>query len=695
MSSVNFLIGKTLGKYKVLEHIGHGGMAEVYKGQQEQLERMVAVKVLHPFLADEEGFVVRFQREARIVATLRHPNIVQVYDFDYNEELSIYYMIMEFIDGPTLKSTLSEGPLSVERVTQIGSAIADALEYAHQRGMVHRDIKPANIMFTGDGEPVLTDFGIAKMMTLSGLTASGAMVGTPAYMAPEVGMGKPGTASADIYSLGVVLYELVTGKLPFESESPMGMVMQHINDVPPAPSEFAPDVPQELESVILQALEKQPEARFASAKEMTLALRRVTGEASGQGAIAPMPKGDAALATEAESATLSTPALTPPVKSKGVDEYGDRLVRTWPPEAVTPLSTVITPEDEEKKGKKKRSFFGRLVRTLFFLILLLALGGTAWVGFGGYVPEPIHTALPFVDYIDFRAINWDFINWDFLNLTEEAPPTELLPVQTETPTPTPAPTDTPTEAPTDAPTPTATLMPTPTPTLEPTPTPDVTCSYRLKVDRLAFDPDDIVAPETAFITYVSIRNNGNCTWPAGLELEFVSGDQMEAPDAVPVASLAPDQSTQIVLPMKAPPDLGSYESRWEVRQSDGRALGSAIIVRMTVGNVPTPTPLVAEPTEEPSEGEPLTLAEPVLETWQEDPSTDQWQGVISLQASGGTGSYRYYQGDIRADTLLPDGKLTAEGRRCEPIFLRVLATSGDEITTWEGLISYPDPEKCQ
>ena len=215
VSSVRYLIGKTLNKYEVLDHIGHGGMSEVYRGQQAKLDRMVAIKVLHPFLADEEGFVVRFEREAKIVATLRHPNIVQVYDFDHDEELDIYFMVMEYIDGPTLKNRLEESPLSPEETARVGAAIADALDYAHQRSMVHRDIKPANIMFLDEHQPVLTDFGIAKMLTLSGLTASGAMVGTPAYMAPEIGLGNPGTASSDIYSLSVVLYQAVAGCLPF------------------------------------------------------------------------------------------------------------------------------------------------------------------------------------------------------------------------------------------------------------------------------------------------------------------------------------------------------------------------------------------------------------------------------------------------------------------------------------------------
>ena len=321
MSSVQFLIDKTLGKYKVLEHIGHGGMSEVYKGQHEQLDRMVAVKVLHPFLADEEGFVVRFKREARIVATLRQPNIVQVFDFDYNEELGIYYMVMEYIDGPTLKTRLNDGPLPVEEMARIGVAIADALDYAHQRGMVHRDVKPANIMFIPDEQPVLTDFGIAKMLSLSELTASGAMVGTPAYMAPEVGIGKVGTSASDIYSLGVVLFQGVAGRLPFESDSPMGIVMQHINDPPPPLSQFVPSVPEAFEAVVLRALDKQPEARFARAADMAAALRQVIGVDEPNGVAAALPPIPVIAPTP-------RPLTRAPSSAATLDD-DERLLRSW------------------------------------------------------------------------------------------------------------------------------------------------------------------------------------------------------------------------------------------------------------------------------------------------------------------------------------------------------------------------------
>ncbi len=213
---MDVMIGKTIGRYRIVEHLGRGGMAEVYKAHQASLDRYVAIKLMHTFLADEKEFLARFEREAKVVATLRHPNIVQVYDFDVDQ--GVYYMVMEFINGETLKARLqaleARGEwVSLDDAVRIVLAVGSALRYAHERNMVHRDVKPANVMITLDGQVILTDFGIAKIVSTSNLTASGAMVGTPSYMAPEQGMGQPGDERSDIYSLGVMLYQLVLGRL--------------------------------------------------------------------------------------------------------------------------------------------------------------------------------------------------------------------------------------------------------------------------------------------------------------------------------------------------------------------------------------------------------------------------------------------------------------------------------------------------
>ncbi|MFN8596100.1 MAG: protein kinase [Anaerolineae bacterium] len=277
---MNDLIGKTIGRYRIIEHLGRGGMAEVYKAHQPSLDRYVAIKLMHTFLADEKEFLARFEREAKVVATLRHPNIVQVYDFDV--ENGVYYMVMEFINGETLKARLqaleARGEwVSRDDAVRITLAVGSALKYAHERNMVHRDVKPANVMITTDGQVILTDFGIAKIVSASNLTASGAMVGTPSYMAPEQGMGQPGDERSDIYSLGVMLYQLVVGRLPFDADTPLAVVLKHINEPLPLPQVLKPDLPDALNAVILKALAKDPNERYQKVAEMLTDLRRAVG----------------------------------------------------------------------------------------------------------------------------------------------------------------------------------------------------------------------------------------------------------------------------------------------------------------------------------------------------------------------------------------------------------------------------------
>ena len=268
------MTGKTLGKYRLTERLGRGGMAEVYRAYQPNLERDVAIKVMHGYLAEDEGFVGRFKREAKAVATLRHPHIVQVYDFDIEDET--YYMVMEYIGGETLKARLrllnAEGRrMPLEEVMQIFRALCDALDYAHAQGRVHRDIKPANIM--SDGERlVLTDFGIASIVGGTRYTASGAMVGTPAYMAPEQGQGEAGDVRSDVYSLGVILYEMATGRVPYDADTPLAIVLKHLNEPLPLPRQVSADVQPAVERVILKALAKSPDDRYQSAGALADAL---------------------------------------------------------------------------------------------------------------------------------------------------------------------------------------------------------------------------------------------------------------------------------------------------------------------------------------------------------------------------------------------------------------------------------------
>jgi len=277
------LEGQTLGKYRVLEALGRGGMAQVYRGYHPQLDRYVAIKVLRADLVEDKKFLKRFRQEAHAVSGLRHANIVQVFDFDAQDDF--YYMVMELLEGDTLRARLNEFRLKKQRMplTEIVQILTDALnglEYAHSEGVIHRDIKPANIMLTKKGQAVLTDFGIAQIIGSTQATVSGALMGTLSYMAPEQGLEGQCDARSDIYSLGIVLYEMLTGYTPFDADTPLAILMKHLNDPLPLPSKLDPGLPPSLEQIVLKALSKAPEDRYQSAAEMATAFQELADELS-------------------------------------------------------------------------------------------------------------------------------------------------------------------------------------------------------------------------------------------------------------------------------------------------------------------------------------------------------------------------------------------------------------------------------
>ncbi len=270
------LIGLDLGKYHLVERLGQGGMADVYKAYQPGLSRFVAIKVIHSHLADNEELLERFESEAMAVANLRHPNIVQVFDFDRLDNL--YYMVMELVDGPTLEVELKSyqaknQPYPLAETAAIFQALGSAIDYAHSRGMIHRDLKPGNIMFTARRRVVLTDFGIARFVDRPSYTVTNAVVGTPAYMSPEQAQGEPIDSRSDIFSLGVILYEMLTGRIPFEGDNAIAVILKLVSDSFPPPSALKPDLAPEVEQVILKAMSKQPANRYPTAGEMALALQ--------------------------------------------------------------------------------------------------------------------------------------------------------------------------------------------------------------------------------------------------------------------------------------------------------------------------------------------------------------------------------------------------------------------------------------
>jgi beta-lactam-binding protein with PASTA domain/tRNA A-37 threonylcarbamoyl transferase component Bud32 len=264
------------GRYELIERVGVGGMAEVYRARDELLGREVAVKVLSERFARDRSFVERFRREAQAAANLNHPNIVSLYD--YGSDDGTYFIVMEFIDGRALDDIIKQdGALMPERAAEIAADVAQALQRAHAGGLVHRDIKPSNIMITKAGQTKVTDFGIARAAASDGeqtMTQTGMVIGTAAYLSPEQAQGNPVDARSDVYSLGCVLYETLTASAPFRGDSPLAIAYKHVREDPSPPSKVNPDVPAALDAIVMKALAKNPENRFASALEMKQDLDR-------------------------------------------------------------------------------------------------------------------------------------------------------------------------------------------------------------------------------------------------------------------------------------------------------------------------------------------------------------------------------------------------------------------------------------
>jgi serine/threonine protein kinase len=269
------LIGKTLGQYKLVEIAGEGGLATVYKAYQANLERWVAIKVLH---SANRTMLARFARAAKAVACLRHPNILPVYE--YAEEKGWPYIAMQFIEkGQTLSHLGQNGPLDWRHTVALVIPIARALHYAHEHGLIHRDIKPSNILLGKDGSPLLADFGLVKDKDPSqSLTDSNAAIGTPAYIPPEQVDAQEVDGRADMYSLGVVMFELITGRLPFAYQSATRLLLAHAMEPPPAPRDFNPDCPLTLEGIILKTLQKSPDERYANLVELVGALKETLSD---------------------------------------------------------------------------------------------------------------------------------------------------------------------------------------------------------------------------------------------------------------------------------------------------------------------------------------------------------------------------------------------------------------------------------
>lgn len=590
---------RRLGKYEIVARLGHGGMAEVYRAYHASLDRDVAIKVLHASLAGNASLRHRLEREARHIARLRHHNIVQVYDFEADATSGVWYMVMEYIDGPTLRDVLAyaagtaaEIPLN-EALWLIREALA-ALAYAHGQGVIHRDVKPANLMIDmrGGARVVLADFGIALIASGSGPAYSGGMVGTPAYSAPEQGLGEAGDERADLYSVGVMLFHMLTGRLPFEGETPMEIILKHLNAPPPSILSLRPDAPPALEAIVQRLLAKEPDERYDSAAAVIDDLDQVLG-------------------------------LLPPPDHHWLAQAAQYRAEYAPQDeadAAQPESPTITPKFEElvvqPTARRRLPCLALLLLALVLLGTLVAAAALVLVPGGVLAPETQavitatqrETTVPSpsataqdetpVSALAAPASTAHASPAPTATLTITASPS---PAPSETATHTPSVTYTLTETHTATATftepATATFAPSLTPTAEaptagllaapPTALPSVTadpCRYDYRIVAQNRANGELVPANAAYEREIQVQNTGLCAWPRNSALVFLSGSSLNAtpPYVFLRNGLAVGEVTTILFRGRAPEVNGLHVGAWALFTDAQMAIGAPFEISITV-----------------------------------------------------------------------------------------------------------------
>lgn len=631
------LVGQAIGKYRIIERLGRGGMAEVYKGYDENLERFVAIKVMHPFLASEEDFIRRFRREAKAMAALNHPNIVKVYDFDTSGARS--YIVMEYLGVGTLKDKQEDlarkgQQISLVEALQIVLQITDALAFAHSRGMIHRDIKPPNIMFNDHGAAVLTDFGIAKVASGPSFTQTGAMIGSPAYMSPEQGLGKPGDERSDIYSLGVLFYQLVTGRLPYAADTPLAVVLKHVNEPVPDPTQLNPAIPTGIRTVVTTAMAKNPEERYQSAKEMADALREV------------LRSGDPALANAMPAELLKEQPTPPPMSGatpahSRITDSGTRQVidktqavasqRTVVATAGSAdatqvgVSTGATPLPTPVPSGRKIPWIPIGAVALILIILLAVVGSFILNGQRGNdeTPTPTEAVAIVEDETPTPVVEEN-------NDEDETTPTVAIVVAEETPTLTP------TDNPIDE-VATPTLIPTNTTTPDATLTQEAVCAANPALLLSDFYTYSNTQNNSAPTGTTSMRlnfvfeNNGTqgCVWPEQLQVVALEGETFgQSEPFVFDAGLIPGEEVVVTLTgLDTPTRAGTVEATWQVQTLDGQPFGEPFEFEIVIYIPPTATPAATATT--------VVVASPTAAG-----NVDFNYFVISCEYPGGGSEYR-------------------------------------------------------